>query len=115
MKVEKRLSSKEITAIIKVASAYKVAMLKFGDLSICFNETREVQIGNRLKKFTDTEISEIQKHIEEESLEVDEVRLKEDQVIQTIIEDPVLGEQLLIDEQLEEVFGGSNDDDGSDE
>ncbi len=107
---EKRLLSfKEICSIIKTCGASRVAELKFGDLHITFHEPVKEGLDtvNELsQKYTthpDAEISDEQrKQLEKHALAEDEIRLREDQLDQMLIESPSEYEELQAQGDLEE-------------
>lgn len=108
---EKKLSSSAIERIIKTCGEVGVSELKFGDLHVRFDkpvnraqEDRDFRSEVSETPFSqpDTEISAIQEQAYKESLERDEVALREEQLSQMFIEDPAQAERLLLDGKLSE-------------
>jgi hypothetical protein len=99
------LSATEVCLIIRACSESQVTQLKLGDL--------EISLGHKAPEpvltapTPDTAISEIQTQIEKEELVEQEIRLRDDQIKQMLIEDPYEAEKLMIKGELES--------DGSDE
>jgi hypothetical protein len=115
---EKFLSSRDLSAIIKVCGESRVAELKFGDLHVRFDtpveqvmrlygdQIREAAANSTPSNRPDTAISAIQDHLAQESLERDEFDVKEDRLAQMIIENPLEAERLLIEGKLDEDADG---------
>lgn len=105
---EKALSSQDLDAIIRSCSAAGVSELKFGNLHITFAGKAKVEVvANPPIKASEPEISE-EKHKEQtkETVERNEILMREEQVAFSIIENPLLAEQLISEGELP-------DDDGS--
>lgn len=107
---EKRvLSFREICSIIKSCGESRVAELKFGDLHITFHQPVKEGLDavkappQQVTTHPDAEISDEQrKHLEKHALLEDELRLKEDQLDQMLIESPTDFEELQAQGDLEE-------------
>ena len=102
--VKKELSAKELFELIRVSASCGVSELKFGALELRFGKPTE----NKSELLSVNEITEPNhEEINKESLEIDTMRVKKDQLDQMFLENPSLAEQLLADEDLDE------DDDGT--
>ena len=117
--IEKRiLTSDEVCAIIKACNDARVAVLKFGDLEIQFHQKVEPlafehgpQGWQRLQPTQpEAEISEQQQQLHEKSFDADEIRVKQDQLDQMLIEDPHEFEKLMAQNELEDEESGTVDD-----
>lgn len=104
----------ELCAILKACGTSAVAELKFGDLHVIFGPRPEVitvsehrtplvlPMEKELMPDPATEIAATQEKIARESLELDEIQNKEDQLALLAIEDPVTYEELLANGELDE-------------
>jgi hypothetical protein len=108
------LSTDDVCRIIKACGEAKVAVLKFGDLCVKFEATpapnpwtptQSPDSGFRAPRSVDTahsstsaaEIAGTHEQVAEESLLQDEAAVREEQIAQMVIENPLLAEQLLMD------------------
>lgn len=107
-------------AIIKACTEARVAVLKFGPLEVQFHQQVEPlafangpQGWQRVQPTQpEAEISDEQRQqMEEEALDRDEIRLKEDQLDQMLIEDPAEFEKLVAQNELEDDEGSGTVDD----
>lgn len=103
------LSSDDVCAIIKASGDSGVTSLKFGYLQIEFGKPIEqtrvdlVQSAPTPPSNPDTEISDDARVMRDKAeLVVDELKTRDDQVAQMLIEDPLRAEQLLLDGELED-------------
>mgnify|MGYP001558964529 CR=1 FL=1 len=109
---ERQFSEKGLCGIIKSCSEAQVSKFTFGDLTIWVGPQSETtaqpaNVGyNHFAQVPqlnpETELSEIQKLKQSESLLQDELALKEDRLAQMFIEDPVQAERLLLDGAMDE-------------
>jgi hypothetical protein len=120
--ISKILGAPEICAILEASAKAKVSKLKFGDLEVEFgsaptparNPDRVVaetlyESNQHLKSpgwgypsapAPVTAITDEQKKMIAEALRREEVSLKDDQLANALVEDPVLAEELLEEELL---------------
>ncbi len=94
------LPTDELCSIITACGGAGVSELKFGDLNITFGlpprQIRFLREANRPPASkTGTAISEIQEQEAEKALEEDELALRDEQIENLFIEDPVRAEELL--------------------
>lgn len=99
---EKALSSQELDAIIRSCSEAGVIKLKFGDLHISFGKkVREELVATIPPKTFEPEISEEQHKAQtKNTVERNEIEMREEQVAFSIIEDPALAEKLISEGEL---------------
>lgn len=103
------LKSQEICEIILSSAQNGVTELKFGSLHIVFGKKTEPQEISLLPgkvygaSTPDNEISDqTHEQMNIDSLEADELRLRDDQLSQMQIENPLKAEQMLLDQELED-------------
>jgi predicted nucleic acid-binding Zn-ribbon protein len=100
------LQVKDICAIIKSCRNCGVTKFKFGDLEVDFGRPALSPHGKCGEAVNHLSVAEITDEIHEkqmkEALEQDELRLKDEQVAQALIENPLLAEQLIMDGELED-------------
>ena len=95
---DKNLTSNQIIDILKACKKAGVSEMKFGELSLSFGESH----SKRHKKSPDTEISdESRKAMVAQSLELEEINSREDELAEMLLTDPVKYEALLMDGGLE--------------
>lgn len=101
----KQLGAEDICAILKSCGASRVAELKFGDLYIAFDRPSprtkapqgavEEKLPHPVVDPTDNPET-----VSAEQTELDELRLKDEQIAHMLIENPQLAEELLIKGEL---------------
>lgn len=95
------LTPADVCAILKACGDSQVRVLKFANLYVQF----ETKAQNATEPFTagpDTEISETNKIIERESLAQDEQAVRQDQLDQMWIENPLEAERILLAGELQD-------------
>jgi hypothetical protein len=102
---EKKLSIKELSELIKISAKSGLTELKFGDLELRFGKNTEKLINPSVKEITAEQHDKQNK----ETLEIDTVRLKKDQLDQLFLENPSLAESLLLDGELDDDGDESED------
>jgi predicted Mrr-cat superfamily restriction endonuclease len=104
------LNSTDICAILRACREAGVSELEFGTLRVTLGKTaRIVQEEAAQSLATETEISAHQVKQAREAFELDELRMREDQLAELLITDPARAEQMLIDGELEDVTDGEPD------
>ncbi len=103
--INKPLGAEEICAILKACGASKVAELKFGDLYVAFDRQspRKSPRGNVASEDTTApavDPADTPEAVNMQQTELDELRLRDEQVAHMLIENPVLAEELLIQGEL---------------
>lgn len=101
---EKALTVEQIQAIMEQCSKFNVLKLKFGTLNIEFDRPTN---PNRLDQKIDPVPPETLKKSEEDAILRDEVALRDEQIKEMHITDPLRAEELLLDGKIE-----SDDTDG---
>lgn len=96
----------EISEIIRQCSAQGVTELKYGDLHLAFRPKIEMEMGEQnpsrhQTKPTEAAISDEQHDKQsKQSLEKDEMDLREQQIAELHITNPLLAEQLMVEGDL---------------
>lgn len=109
---ESALTSDEVRAIIKSCATYGVLELKFKGLEISLNpkvseaESPKKASGNVPRETSNNPVNEIteqeHEHQNQDTLEVDEMRLKEEQLAMAFIENPSLAEEMIRNGDLDD-------------
>lgn len=117
---KKSLSSDEVSVILKSCGESRVAELQFGGLYVRFhppvgtpsheetNFVTSAHVDEASSPAPVTEITEIQRQVAKESLELQELQLKQEQIAHALVEDPALAEELLIKGELEKEDGSED-------
>lgn len=108
------LNTVEVCTIIKAGAKSNVTLLKIGDIEIWFGKPTEPDVIQHVlhppsNYPTGEEIPVDHKQQNQLSLEIDEIRLKEDRLAQMIIENPALAEQMILDGDFGDDDGESDD------
>ena len=116
---ESALTSDEVRAIIRSCATYGVLELKFRGLEISLvpkdSEARkpEMVAGNVPRETSNNPVNEIteqeHEHQNQDALEIDEMRLKEEQLAMAFIENPSLAEEMIRNGDLDD-FESDDDD-----
>ena len=108
-----KLSRQDICLIIETCAKNGVTILKFGDLDLNFGKPAEpVQIAST----PDKAISDANHELNtKNAIEKDEIDLREDAIAHMIVENPVMAEQMLLDEELEDADDEQSEFDESDD
>lgn len=103
------LSSKDVCSIIKMCAQSKVSELKFGELHLSFGYFSD----ESRSEVPNTRISEAKlKEEEQKYIAESEIRSKDDEIDQMLIEDPVKFEELLEQGEFDaDEFRGSEESD----
>lgn len=106
--MDKSLKSKDICNIIRVCSKSHVSRIKMGDLEIEFRGSGiEKQVPVTIAEATNCEkpqnLEASYATVEEEVIEQEGVKLREEQLLQMAIEDPVEYEKLIASGDLEDM------------
>ena len=104
------LSSAEVISILSICRDASVAVLKFRDLYVSFDKPTKLEPAPQVVSNIDLThsstvakaIANIQTQQSKESLEQDEITLKQEQLAQLFIENPKLAEELLLTGKLDE-------------
>lgn len=104
------LSSSEVISILSTCRDASVSVLKFRDLYVSFGkQTRLEELQQAIQSVDVTQsptfakaIAKIQTQQSQDSLEQDEIELKQEQLAQMFIENPKLAEELLLNGKLDE-------------
>ncbi len=119
---ENSLTSEQVCLIIEASGKAKVAKLEFRDLYLEFGQVAQlptpevVHMNSFVGQSVNTahpstpaaEMADIQTKIAQESLEQDEISVRQDRLMQMLIENPHEAEKMIMSE-------GFNEDDGSEE
>lgn len=104
------LSSADVCAILTSCREAGVSELEFGALRVTFGRPPRHETQEPLQSLaTEEEISANQVKMARESLELDELAVREQQIEELLLTDPAKAEQMIIDGQLEEVTDGEPD------
>lgn len=108
------LSAEDVCRIIEASSKARVGKLKFADLELSFDKPVE-QVVSELTRTSpsEAEISENQKKISRTSLAQMEAEVRQRQIEDLLITDPLQAEKLLQDAATDEAVD-EDDEDGSD-
>lgn len=98
------LSLSEIKDIIQFSASTGVTVLKYRDLYVRFGTSTDKKPQTQeIETNSDTKISETdQEEVLRNSVEREEMNLREEQLAHAIVENPRLYEELLLDEELED-------------
>ena len=110
---ESALTSDEVRAIIRSCATYGVLELKFRGLEISLvpkdSEARKPETmvaGNVPRETSNNPVNEIteqeHEHQNQDALEIDEMRLKEEQLAMAFIENPSLAEEMIRNGDLDD-------------
>jgi hypothetical protein len=100
------LQCQDICLIIEKCSAHGVTTLKFGSLEVSFNPVpKQNKPGAEISAETHDKLNE------EANLK-DEVDLREEQIANAQVEDPLLAEQLILDGELDDESDSDDDSNG---
>lgn len=120
----KNLSSTDICLIIASCGEHKVAKLQFGDLYIEMGLKAKIldEVGPKNAEAfpqnanpqsnSDNEISEELKKINDDAFIQEELRTKQDQLDQLLIENPALAEKMIADGDFDEELEDADDESG---
>lgn len=97
------LSSRDICDILEACAKSKVTSLQFGGLIVSFGTPAASTIPNEEKSNAVTTITEQHETSTRAAIEHDELVLREDQLANALVENPVLFEQMIKDGELEDV------------
>jgi hypothetical protein len=106
MKAEKSiLTPAEVCAILKACGEAQVRVLKFANLYVQFDkkvEPARTAVAEAPAPTTEAEISETNQKIHEDALAQDEQAVRQDQLDQMWIENPLEAERILLAGELED-------------
>ena len=118
--IKRRLQGKEICEIIRTSHTCGVRLIQIGDLKVEFGTQTEPggvsgspypRANNAVFGKPSPDLSEDEHSSQtKEALEIEELRLREQQLAQMLIEDPSRAEELLMDGELEDDGDDSADD-----
>lgn len=117
------LSSAEVCSILLTSASAGVSELKFGHLHVKFGRPVETQVGIGFPSYPFvpqtapasapvTDLTEAQHQQQaKESLEDDEIRVRQERLERAMVEDPVLFEELLRQGELSDAVDSADDED----
>lgn len=119
---DKRLDSAEVCVIIEACAKHGVVELKFHDLELKFGKQTEQGTGLPLNPGDNVALPPVAVMTEkdhekntESVLEEEEISLRENQIAELQIDDPVAAEELIMNGELEDVDDKRGDDKSGDD
>lgn len=110
------LTVDEVCRILDASARTGVSLLKLGDLHVEFGrkepEPSRVPSPLRPDAIPAAEMAVLQLKEQNRSTELDELQLREDQIAELLLTDPLAAEEMIRNGDLEETNAGSDADDG---
>lgn len=104
--IENKLTALEVCSILKSCRELGVAELEFGALYVTFvPRPDKVEVFSTIPTLSAREIAETQAKLAKKSLELDEMRLRDEQLGELVITDPLKYEELLRNGELSSDVG----------